>query len=96
MIRLRARVRCNEGKAGQYPSTPTNEPTSSEKPAQIPIPQWVEIEQAHEGFLLIHIYLREGPFIHTWHSSIESAKAEAKEDFSINEDEWVKEVVEEP
>jgi hypothetical protein len=55
----------------------------------VPIPQWVEIEQGIKGFLLIHIHLREGPFVHTWHATVEEAKAEAKTDFNIGENDWV-------
>ncbi len=50
---------------------------------------WVEIEKRkEEGFLLSHIYETQCPFIHIWHDSIESAKAEANLDFSVAENEW--------
>lgn len=62
------------------------------RPSQSPVslaPAWIEIEEGVEGgYLLIHVYLREGPFLHTWNASVEEAMAEAKEEFSIREGEW--------
>jgi hypothetical protein len=46
------------------------------------------IEESPEGFLLIHVYLREGAFIHTWHPSVQEAKEEARREFAIGVDEW--------
>ena len=62
---------------------------ASQNFAHIPVPDWIEIEQGCEGgYLLSHVYIREGPFVHTWHPSVESAKAEVKEEFAILEEEW--------
>jgi hypothetical protein len=84
VIHLRAKVRCGNDGAGLG-----NERTRPEKAVRIPVPDWIEIEQGSEdGYLLVHVYLREGPFIHTWHASVEEAKAEAKAEFSVEEDEW--------
>ena len=84
MTHLRARVRCEKDSLGL-----NNERAGSRQTRQMPIPQWVEIEQGIKGYLLIHVYLREGPFVHTWHDTVEEAKAEARADFGIGEDDWV-------
>jgi hypothetical protein len=85
MIHLRAKV-CRE----RLESGLNAERTASQRSAPIPIPDWIEIEQGSEsGFVLVHIYLREGPFIHTWHATVAEAKDEAQAEFSIGEDEWV-------
>lgn len=87
MTRLRAEVRSER-------ATQSNSPADSSKKQanrvpKIPIPDSIEIEQGHDGgYLLIHTYLREGPFIHTWHQTLEEAKAEAKEEFSIQDHDW--------
>jgi len=89
MIRIRAKVRSEANAPRQTAVSLNDERTCSEKTAHFPIPDSIEIEGGHEGgFLLIHVYLREGPFIHTWHSTLQEAKDEAKQDFSIQEDEW--------
>jgi hypothetical protein len=53
-------------------------------------PQWVEIEKLKdEGYVLVHVYeMTLCRYIHTWHSSIASAMAEANLDFSVTENEW--------
>lgn len=79
MICLRAAVRSEGSPAGQ---------AGTNKSSQFPRPQWVVIEESTEGFLLIHVYLREGSFIHTWHPTLEAAKEEARREFAIKEDEW--------
>ena len=79
MICLRAAVRSEGSPAGQ---------AGTNKSSQFPRPQWVVIEESTEGFLLIHVYLREGSFIHAWHPTLEDAKEEAKRDFAIGVDEW--------
>ena len=69
MVRMRAKVRSEANAPRQAAVSLNNERTSSEKTAHFPIPDSIEIEGGHAGgYLLIHIYLREGPFIHTWHS----------------------------
>ena len=73
MVRLRARVRCA---------------CQTEK-VSADIPEWLEIEQSNTGYWLLHIFQCGMPFVHTWHSSVEDAKAEAKEEFNVSEDEWV-------
>jgi hypothetical protein len=87
MIRLRATVRPERVMTGNCPADSIC--NQANRVPKIPTPDWIEIEGGHEGgYLLIHIYLREGPFIHTWHSTIEEAKDEAMEDFSITEEDW--------
>jgi hypothetical protein len=53
-------------------------------------PHWVEIEKLKdEGYVLVHVYeVKYCRHIHTWHSSITSAMAEANADFSVAEKEW--------
>ena len=93
MIRIRAKVRSERDASKQAPVSVNNENTNSERAAHFPIPDWIEIEGRHRrGFLLIHQFLREGPFIHTWHSTLEEAKDEARIEFSIGEDEWIETV----
>ena len=88
MIRLRAKVQSERVTTGNCP-TDSNR-NKENKVGTIPTPDSIEIEGGHQGgYLLIHIYLREGPFIHTWHGTLQEAKDEAKEDFSIQEDDWV-------
>lgn len=83
MIHLRAKVIPE-----RLAASPNNERTASQRSGPIPIPDWIEIEQGTEsGFLLVHIYLREGPFIHTWHATVADAKNEAQAEFAILEDE---------
>ncbi|MGO9118954.1 MAG: hypothetical protein ACLQPD_15265 [Desulfomonilaceae bacterium] len=89
MVRIRAKVRSEADAPRQTAVSLNDERTSSEKTAHFPIPDSIEIEGGHRGgYLLIHVYLREGPFIHTWHSTLQEAKDEAKQDFSIQDDEW--------
>jgi hypothetical protein len=83
MIHLRARVQRKGGGDGSE-----NEETVSENAAHIPTPDLVEIEQIPNGYLLIHVYLGHTPFVHTWHETLEEAKAEAKSDFLVGEDTW--------
>jgi hypothetical protein len=82
MIRLRAKVKIQEDSADNHPIA------DYEESNHIPNPDWIEIEEGQRGFLLIHVYLREGPFVHTWHDSIQSAKQEAKTDFAVEESDW--------
>jgi hypothetical protein len=94
MIRLFAKVR-SERVTKSNSSTDSNQNQANRVP-KIPIPDWIEIEGGHQGgFLLIHHFLREGPFIHTWHETVEEAKEEARVELSIGEDEWI-ETVEAP
>ena len=87
MIRLRAKVSFQACVTSGLPADCSNNQLN--RAPKIPIPDSIEIEGGHEGgYLLIHVYLREGPFIHTWHSTLQEAKDEAKQDFSIQEDEW--------
>jgi len=79
MICLRAAVRSEGSPAGH---------AGTHKSPEYPLPQWVVIEESPEGFLLIHVYLREGAFIHTWHPSVQEAKEEARREFAIGVDEW--------
>jgi hypothetical protein len=53
-------------------------------------PHWVEIEKLKDqGYVLVHVYeVKLCRYIHTWHSSIASAMAEASLDFSVAENEW--------
>ena len=89
MVRMRAKVRSEANAPRQAAVSLNNERTSSEKTAHFPIPDSIEIEGGHAGgYLLIHIYLREGPFIHTWHSTLQEAKDEATQDFAIEEADW--------
>jgi hypothetical protein len=88
MVRLKARVSSEEDGAGQLSADPGNEGMSRQQAADFLVPQWVEIEQQAEGFLLIHMYVRPVPFVHTWHATLDEAKAEARADFNIGEDEW--------
>jgi hypothetical protein len=95
VMRLRARVR-SERISKSNPLANSNH-NPADRAAKIPVPDSVEIEGGHEGgYLLIHIYLREGPFIHNWHSALQEAKDEAKQDFCIQDDEWEPVVEEEP
>ena len=85
MIHLRAKV-LRERLAAR----PDDDRKVPQNSAHIPVPDWIEIEQGCEGgYLLSHIYLVEGPFIHTWHSTIDEAMEEAKVEFGIREEEWV-------
>jgi hypothetical protein len=91
MIRWRAKVKMREDSVN--PSTAGDTP--NEESNRIPVPDWIEIEQRTEGYLLIHVYFREGPFIHTWHATVEEAKEEAKTDFGVEEGDWEKELLKE-
>jgi hypothetical protein len=53
-------------------------------------PQWVEIAKLKDdGHILVHVFeVKYCRHIHTWHSSIASAMAEANLDFSVAENEW--------
>ena len=93
MIRIRAKVRSETDASKPTSVNSNNGHTNSERAAHFPIPDWIELEGGHQGgFLLIHHFLREGPFIHTWHSTLEEAKEEARIEFSIGEDEWIETV----
>ncbi len=63
---------------------------SQSKVSEIAPPQWVEIEKCKEkGYVLVHVYeAKICRYVHTWHSSIASAMAEAHLDFSVAENEW--------
>jgi hypothetical protein len=89
MIRIRAKVRCETDVPRQAAISLNNVATGPEKPACFPIPDWIAIEGDHAGgYLLIHVYLRKGPFIHTLHQTLEEAKDDANKEFSIREEGW--------
>lgn len=58
------------------------------KLAELPAANWVEIRQGNQGYYLLYFdesgaYITDG-----WHATFEEAKAQAKFEFEIDEDDW--------
>ncbi len=74
MICLPAAVRSERGVTGKSLADSDPKKDCPEKATCLPVPDWVVIEELYTGFFLNYSYLREGPFIHTWHPALEEAK----------------------
>lgn len=60
-----------------------------EKTDQPYVPQWAAIEKSPTGYILLTIDEKGCEFIETWSDSIQEAKLDAAEQFSVDMDAWV-------
>src|SRR5262245_38611914 len=56
---------------------------------EFPAPAFVEIEAVDGAFFLLYLDARGNCQTDGWHQTIEEAKAQAKYEFCIEEDDWV-------
>ena len=54
----------------------------------LPRPAWVEIERQDHGYYLFSLDASRKCFADTWHPTLEAAKAQARFEFGIPEEDW--------
>jgi len=85
-MRLRARVRRATGATRHYRAH--IEGGEVQKGEELPVPAWVEITPDAGAFLLLYLDERGDCLTDTWHQTLEQAKAQARHEFGIEEEEW--------
>jgi hypothetical protein len=57
-------------------------------PSETPIPALVEIEQDDGGYYLFYLDAAGHYLAHTWHETLDDAKAQAHSELAIEDTEW--------
>ncbi len=85
-MRLRAQVRERTGATKHYRAH--IEDTEIVKDGEVPVPAWVEIQSSNDAFLLLYFDASGECITDTWHPSLDQAKAQARFEFQIREEDW--------
>lgn len=85
-MQLRAQVKGSTGKTQHWLAHLTGQTPIRDKP--LPVPSWVQIQPATDGYSLLYLDAEENCLTDTWHLSIQEAKAQAAFEFNIQEDDW--------
>jgi hypothetical protein len=88
MVLLRARVGQRKTDTGECSGSIGGE-GNGEKVDEPYIPRWAVIEESPTGYILLTIDEKGCEFIETWSDSIQEAKLDAAEQFSVDMDAWV-------
>lgn len=59
------------------------------KGAELPAPTVVGIEETAGGFLLLYFDANDKCITDTWHQSLDDAKSHAKDEFGIDDSDWI-------
>jgi hypothetical protein len=86
-MKLRARVKRIAGLTKHYEGR--IEGGHVVKEAELPAPVSVGIEETEGGFLLLYFDSDGNCITDTWHRTVEDAKSHAKDEFDIDESDWI-------
>jgi hypothetical protein len=87
-VNLTAKIKHVTGVTKHYLGTIEN--GAPEPVKELPPPAYVEIQEAESGFFLLYFDSEGNCMTDTWHPTLEDAKEQAKAEFEIDEEDWVK------
>jgi hypothetical protein len=87
MIKLQAKVKRDTGYTRHYLAKIEN--GSVAKGEEFPSPSSVEIEETEDGFFLLYLDSKGACLTDTWYQALKDAKAHAKLQFGIGEEDWI-------
>jgi hypothetical protein len=58
--------------------------------SEFPPPDYIEIEEANEGFYLLYFDSVGNCMTDTWHKTLDDAKEQARVEFEIQEEDWIR------
>jgi hypothetical protein len=85
-MKLRAQVRRVTGATRHFEARVSKRGESTM--VDLPSPSFVEIEPAGKAFSLLYMTPHGECLTDTWHRTLEQAKAQARHEFDIAEDDW--------
>jgi hypothetical protein len=85
-VQLEANVRRVTGSTAHYWTRVSQ--NGSHETREVNPPLTVEIEDGEDGFFLLHFNEVGECVADSWHATLEEAKAQAKFEFEIGEDDW--------
>jgi hypothetical protein len=86
LVRLRAQVKHSTGKTQHWLAHLAGLTPVKDQP--LPVPSWVQIEPATDGYSLLYLDSAENCLTDTWHPSLQEAKAQAAFEFEIRDGDW--------